>query len=39
MDEEDDKVKLISWNVNARSIPLIAEVKGIVGNKGRVTVI
>lgn len=29
----------IPTRVNARSIPLIAEVKGIVGNKGRVTVI
>ena len=29
----------IPVRVNARSIPLIAEVKGIVGNKGRVTVI
>ena len=29
----------IPARVNARSIPLIAEVKGIVGNKGRVTVI
>ncbi len=28
----------IPTRVNARSIPLIAEVKGIVGNKGRVTV-
>lgn len=29
----------IPTRVNARSIPMIAEVKGIVGNKGRVTVI
>lgn len=29
----------IPTRVNARSIPLVAEVKGIVGNKGRVTVI
>lgn len=29
----------IPTRVNARSIPLLAEVKGIVGNKGRVTVI
>lgn len=29
----------IPTRVNARSIPLIAEVKGIMGNKGRVTVI
>lgn len=29
----------IPTRVNARSIPLIAEVKGIVGNRGRVTVI
>lgn len=29
----------IPTRVNARSIPLIAEVKGVVGNKGRVTVI
>ena len=29
----------IPTRVNARSIPLIAEVKGIVGNKGRVTLI
>ena len=29
----------IPTRVNARSIPLIAEVKGIVGNKGRVSVI
>ena len=29
----------IPVRVNARSIPLMAEVKGIVGNKGRVTVI
>lgn len=29
----------IPVRVNARSIPLISEVKGVVGNKGRVTVI
>ena len=29
----------IPTRVNARSIPLIAEAKAIVGNKGRVTVI
>ncbi|WP_085830687.1 DNA polymerase III subunit alpha [Collinsella vaginalis] len=29
----------IPTRVNARSIPLLAEVKGIVGNRGRVTVI